>query len=92
MDVARNGLLFAPIREKNLFSLVIVPIGLIIFSRRPLPFCFTSDIELFINEYASNSNLKLQSILEDLSDIKILNSVSTLSFFHVHLTEPYCYL
>ena len=40
-----------------------------------------SDIELFINEYASNSNLKLQSILEDLSDIKILNSVATLFFF-----------
>ena len=47
------------------------------------------DIELFLNEYASNSNLKLQSIVSDMSDKRVLNSVAALCFFHTHLTEPY---
>ena len=47
------------------------------------------DIELFITEYAGHSNLKLQSVIADLQDNRIINAIAVLSFFHVHLTDQY---
>ncbi|GFR88386.1 hypothetical protein ElyMa_000768900 [Elysia marginata] len=45
-------------------------------------------IYLFLNEFVSHSNLKLQSIVADLEDPRIITSISALSFLHVCLTEP----
>ena len=42
-----------------------------------------------MDEFVSHSNLKLQSILADLEDKRILTIISVLSFFHVCITEPY---
>ena len=47
------------------------------------------DIFTFLNEFVSHSNLKLQSIIADLQDERIITSISVLSFLHVCLTEPF---
>ncbi|GFO24639.1 hypothetical protein PoB_005114400 [Plakobranchus ocellatus] len=47
------------------------------------------DIIKFLNEYVSSSNLKLENILLDLKDSRILSFIFALSFFHELFTEPY---
>ena len=48
---------------------------------------YRKDIELFITEYSSHSNLKLQSVIADLQDN--ISTIAVLSFFHLHLTDQY---
>ncbi|GFO41302.1 hypothetical protein PoB_006780700 [Plakobranchus ocellatus] len=51
--------------------------------------CHKQDIQVFLQEYASHSNLKLQSVLADLQDPRIINSIASLSVFDVFFTSPY---
>ena len=48
-----------------------------------------SDILLFLTEYVSHSNLKLQSVVADLKDKRVMSGIAALSFFHIYFTEPY---
>ncbi|KAK3774837.1 hypothetical protein RRG08_018828 [Elysia crispata] len=45
-------------------------------------------VPIFLNEYASTSNLKLMSIVEDLGDKRIISNIAALSVFHLHFSEP----
>ncbi|GFN81880.1 hypothetical protein PoB_000838600 [Plakobranchus ocellatus] len=46
-------------------------------------------VPIFLNEYVSHSNLKLKSILEDMSDKRVISNIAALSFFHIYFSEPY---
>ena len=48
-----------------------------------------SDILLFLTEYVSHSNLKLQSVVADLKDKRVMSGIAALSFFHIYFKEPY---
>jgi hypothetical protein len=47
------------------------------------------DIQVFVSQYSPKPNLKLQSVIAEVKDSRIINDIAVLSFLHIFFTDPY---
>ena len=88
--VVRTGLLFVLLRaKKSMFTSYRSNRFNCLFQNATAFLYHRQDIVEFLTDFNCHDNKKLQSVLEDTTDKRILANIAVLSFLHVFLTEPY---
>ena len=89
VDAGMNGWHTVKSKKPNRILQVIGKTNSIRFLKMPLLFSPIEDMKVFLHSFSSSNNLKLQSVLVDISDERLTTPLAAVGLLHTYVTKPY---